>query len=101
VFAILCLRSLYFLLAEVIDKFHYLKAGLSIVLVFIGAKMLATIVGLHIDTAVSLGVVALVLIGSVVLSLLRPKPAEDATDASDPGDAESDAAPAGTEETGR
>ncbi|HEX2206588.1 MAG TPA: TerC family protein [Longimicrobium sp.] len=43
VFAILCLRSLYFLLAGVIDKFHYLKLGLSAVLVFIGAKMLATI----------------------------------------------------------
>jgi tellurite resistance protein TerC len=76
VFAILCLRSLYFLLAEVIDKFHYLKAGLSVVLIFIGAKMLATMFGLHVDTAVSLCIVALVLIGSVVLSLLRPKPTE-------------------------
>ena len=40
VFAILGLRSLYFLLAGVIDKFHYLKLGLSVVLVFVGAKML-------------------------------------------------------------
>ncbi|HEX8244572.1 MAG TPA: TerC family protein [Longimicrobium sp.] len=80
VFAILCLRSLYFMLAEVIDKFHYLKAGLSIVLVFIGAKMLATIFHVHVDTAVSLAIVATVLIGSVVLSLLRPLPPEEKRD---------------------
>ncbi|HEX8906758.1 MAG TPA: TerC family protein [Longimicrobiaceae bacterium] len=83
VFAILCLRSLYFMLAEVIDKFHYLKTGLSIVLVFIGVKMLATMpfIGLHMDTAVSLCVVAAVLIGSVVLSLLRPAKPKEETDA--------------------
>ncbi|HEU4556295.1 MAG TPA: TerC family protein [Longimicrobium sp.] len=72
VFAILCLRSLYFLLAGVIDRFHYLKLGLSVVLVFIGAKMLATFFDIHVNTLVSLLVVAGVLIGSVVLSLLRP-----------------------------
>jgi tellurite resistance protein TerC len=72
VFAILCLRSLYFLLASVIDRFQYLKLGLSIVLVFIGAKMLATMFHVHVDTFVSLLVVAGLLLGSVVLSLLRP-----------------------------
>jgi tellurite resistance protein TerC len=72
VFAILCLRSLYFLLAEVIDRFHYLKTGLSAVLVFIGGKMLATIFGVHVDTAVSLCVVAAILVASVVFSLLHP-----------------------------
>jgi len=76
VFAILCLRSLYFLLAGVIDRFQYLKLGLSVVLVFIGAKMLAGLVHIHIDTFVSLLVVAGVLLGSVVLSLLRPPKAE-------------------------
>jgi tellurite resistance protein TerC len=74
VFAILCLRSLYFMLASVIDRFHYLKLGLSVVLVFIGAKMLATIFHFHVDTLVSLLVVAGVLLGSVALSLLRPPP---------------------------
>lgn len=74
VFAILCLRSLYFLLAAVIGKFQYLKTGLAIVLVFIGGKMLATIFGVHVPTGVSLGVVAVVLVGSVVISLLRPPP---------------------------
>src|SRR5215213_9885731 len=57
VFAILCLRSLYFLLAGVMDKFHYLKIGLSIVLVFIGAKMLVAMAGLHIPIGLSLAVV--------------------------------------------
>jgi len=74
VFAILCLRSLYFMLASVIDRFHYLKLGLSVVLVFIGAKMLATMFHVHVDTLVSLLVVAGVLLGSVALSLLRPAP---------------------------
>jgi tellurite resistance protein TerC len=77
VFAILCLRSLYFLLAGVMDKFHYLKLGLSIVLVFIGAKMLATAADIHVPIGLSLGIVAGVLVGSVVLSLLRPKAAEE------------------------
>ena len=71
VFAILGLRSLYFVLAGVIDKFHYLKLGLSVVLVFVGVKMV--IVDFYkIPVAVSLGVVAAVLIGSVVASLLWP-----------------------------
>jgi tellurite resistance protein TerC len=76
VFAILCLRSLYFLLAGVIDKFHYLKLGLSVVLVFIGVKMLASGY-VHVPTPVSLAVVALVLVGSVVLSLMFPKELEE------------------------
>jgi len=76
VFAILCLRSLYFLLAGVIDKFHYLKLGLSIVLMFIGAKMLVTALHFHIPVTVSLGVVAGVLGFSVVASLIWPKALE-------------------------
>jgi len=82
VFAILCLRSLYFLLAGIIDRFHYLKLGLSVVLVFIGGKMLATMFHWHMETWVSLLVVAGVLLSSVALSLLRPPPdtAPDPTD---------------------
>ena len=76
VFAILCLRSLYFLLAGVIDKFHLLKLGLSIVLVFIGVKMLLS--GFyHIPIGVSLGVVAGVLGLSVVGSLAFPQVLEE------------------------
>ncbi|HEX8218222.1 MAG TPA: TerC family protein [Chloroflexia bacterium] len=71
VFAILGLRALYFALAGIMDRFHYLKLGLSIVLGFVGAKMLLDAF-IHIETWVSLVVVAVVLTISVVVSLLRP-----------------------------
>ncbi|HEX6927424.1 MAG TPA: TerC family protein [Longimicrobiaceae bacterium] len=72
VFAILGLRSMYFLLAGVIEKFHLLKFGLAIVLMFVGVKMLLTYFDLHIPILISLAVVAGVLTSSVVLSLLIP-----------------------------
>ena len=75
IFAILGLRALYFMLAGVIHKFHYLKLGLSAVLVFVGAKMLMVDI-FPIPVGVSLGVIALVLGGSVGASLLWPKAAE-------------------------
>ena len=78
VFAILGLRALYFLLAGVIHKFHFLKVGLSIVLVFIGAKMLLSEI-YKIPIAISLGVVAAVLTISVVASLMFPKKAVEAS----------------------
>lgn len=86
VFAILGLRSLYFLLAGVIEKFHYLKIGLAIVLTFIGAKMLIVAAGVHIPIHVSLGVVAVVLTGSVVASVIWPKNAERDIDVDLPPD---------------
>jgi len=73
VFAILGLRSLYFALAGVLDKFHYLKIGLGIVLTFVGVKMLLGHTPWKIDTLVSLGVIVAVLAGSVIVSLLLPK----------------------------
>jgi tellurite resistance protein TerC len=95
VFAIMGLRSLYFLLAGVVEKFHYLKAGLAIILTFIGVKMLlkpissglayllnqagATTLaeyakrGTDIPIGIALGIVALVLVGSIVASLIWPK----------------------------
>ena len=63
---------MYFLLAGVVDKFRYLRYGLAIVLVFIGMKMLVTALGLDIPIWASLAFVALVLIGSVLLSLKFP-----------------------------
>ena len=70
--AILGLRALYFLLANVMDKFQYLKFGLSVVLIFIGTKMM--IVDLyHIPVGASLGVVASVLTISVLASLWKSK----------------------------
>jgi len=70
VFAILGLRSMYFLLAGVVEKFRYLRLGLAIVLTFIGVKMLVVAVGFHIPIKISLAFVALVLVGSVVASLV-------------------------------
>jgi len=72
VFAILGLRSLYFLLADLADRFRYLKTGLAAVLVFVGAKMSAVEV-VKIPPLVSLAVVAGILAASVVASVLRPR----------------------------
>ena len=69
--AILGLRSMYFLLAAVMGRFVYLNVGLGIVLAFVGVKMLLTDI-YHIHIGVSLGVVAAVLFGSILLSILRP-----------------------------
>jgi len=72
VFAILGLRALYFLLADIMDKFEYLKFGLSAVLIFVGTKMV--IVDLYkIPIGVSLGVVAGILAISILLSLWKAK----------------------------
>jgi tellurite resistance protein TerC len=76
VFAILGLRSMYFLLAGVVEKFQYLKMGLAVVLTFIGVKMLVVAVDVHIPIWTSLVFVATVLLSSVAASLLWPKEAE-------------------------
>jgi len=75
IFAILGLRSLYFLLAGVVEKFHLLKIGLSLVLVFVGVKMLV-VDFMKIPVVLSLGVIAFLVGASVVASLLWPKAAK-------------------------
>ena len=71
VFAVLGLRSLYFLMARVVYKFHHLKYGLSLILVFIGVKMLiADYYKISIPT--SLGFIVVVLAASIVASLIFP-----------------------------
>ena len=72
VFAILGLRSLFFALSGIMEMFHYLKYGLSLILIFIGAKMLAADF-LHIPTGIALGVVAGILAVSVIGSVIRMK----------------------------
>jgi tellurite resistance protein TerC len=72
IFAILGLRSLFFLLAEMVDKFRYLKVGLSAVLVFVGVKMVA-VEFFKIPALVSLFVILLILGISVVASLVADK----------------------------
>ena len=74
-FAILGLRSLYFLLGGMPGKFRYLNIGLGVILAFVGVKML--VVGkplhVHVPTALSLGVIIGVLAVTVVLSLLADR----------------------------
>lgn len=72
VFAILGLRSLYFILRGAVDKFHYLKIGLSAVLTFVGIKMLAGY-WYHLPVGISLGVIALLLGGAIIASLIRSR----------------------------
>jgi tellurite resistance protein TerC len=86
--AILGLRSLYFLLAGVMESFYYLRFGLAIILSFIGVKMLTPLVtgwflgghSVHIPTTISLGVIVVTLLASVVASLIRSRRLASATD---------------------
>ena len=79
IFAIMGLRALYFLLADVADRFHLLRYGLAMVLAFIGSKMLVA-PWYHIPVQASLAVVAMLIGGSVAASLIatRGKPREGA-----------------------
>lgn len=72
VFAILGLRSLYFVLAGAIGFFRYLKVGLSLVLCFIGAKMLAE-AWIDVDTKLSLMIVATIIITSILMSIIAAR----------------------------
>ena len=77
IFAILGLRSLYFLLAAAVHRFAYLKQALSLVLIFIGSKIFLAVIGVHIPAVVSLTVTLLLLSGGVFVSLLKtPKTKE-------------------------
>ncbi|MFV0132054.1 TerC family protein [Streptomyces sp. HMX87] len=88
-FAILGLRALYFLLAGLLDRFHYLSKGLALILAFIGVKLILQASHKIISTSipevhalVSLSVVVIVLAASILLSVVRPAPSDD-TGASD------------------
>src|SRR2546425_1691859 len=70
VFAILGLRSLYFVFANAMGRFSYLKLGLAVVLSFVGVKMVLADI-FHIPTALSLGVIAVVLTVAIVASIMR------------------------------
>lgn len=72
VFAVLGLRSLYFALASMMDRFHYLHYGISVVLILIGAKMISAHY-FEIPTAWALATVVLVLVISVVMSMMIPR----------------------------
>ena len=83
VFAILGLRSLYFALAGVMQMFHHLHYGLSAILVFVGAKMLLADV-YPVPIGAALGVVAGILLLSIVASILQPRKEEAALPADPP-----------------
>lgn len=68
-FAILGLRAMYFLLADLIHRFVYLKVGLALVLVWVGIKMLLKVDLFYIPTTVSLAVITVLIGGSIALSL--------------------------------
>ena len=76
IFAVMGLRSLFFLLATVVQKFHLLKYGLAVILTFVGAKMLLES-WVHVPIVLSLGVVLGVLGLSIVASLLWPQSKPD------------------------
>jgi tellurite resistance protein TerC len=112
-FAILGLRALYFMLAGLLDRFHYLNMGLAIILAFIGGKLILQ--ASHkmispdipeIPSPISLAVIVVVLAASVVLSLLRPAPIPAAPAAQEepptppPGTAASSPRPAGDPQAG-
>ncbi len=85
VFAILGLRSLYFALAGIIDKFRFLNIGLALVLSFVGVKMLI-VKWYEIPTWLALSTVALILSLAVTISVLLPEPEEEEEEESDVND---------------
>ncbi len=78
IFAILGLRNLYFLLAGAVDKFHMLKYGLGLVLIFVGLKMvwLNRLFGGHFPIGISLGIIIGTIAASIVASLMFPRKQE-------------------------
>lgn len=73
IFAIMGLRALFFLIENILHRFHHLQKGLAIILLFIGLKMLVGIFGLHISSMISFGVIIFALGASIVLSIIFPK----------------------------
>ena len=69
IFAVLGLRSLFFLLKGALDQFDYLQQGIAIVLIFIGVKMLIEYFGIHINIMISLAVIVACLTGSILYSI--------------------------------
>jgi len=73
IFAVMGLRAMFFLIENILHRFHHLQKGLSFILVFIGAKMLTGIFGLHISSLFSFGVIMAALGLSLLLSVIFPK----------------------------
>mgnify|MGYP000456893237 CR=1 FL=1 len=82
IFAVLGLRSLYFLLKGAVNKFQYLQQGIAIVLVFIGVKMLVPLVfkNFHVPVTISLMVIVICLAGSILYSIQEARRRKDEND---------------------
>ncbi|OIO18449.1 MAG: tellurium resistance protein TerC [Candidatus Magasanikbacteria bacterium CG1_02_32_51] len=73
IFAIMGLRALFFLIENILHRFHHLQKGLAFILLFIGAKMLSGIFGLHISSLISFAIIITALLTSIILSIIFPK----------------------------
>jgi tellurite resistance protein TerC len=76
IFAVMGLRAMFFLLAGIIDKFYLLHKGLSIILFFIGAKMLLEIFDIDVNVYLSFTVIIATLILSIIFSVIIPRKKE-------------------------
>ena len=83
IFAIMGLRALYFLLANLLGMFAYLKYGISVILAFVGCKMIAATAGMHVPIQISLLVIFSCLVLAIVASL---KFGEKQTEAANPAE---------------
>ncbi len=80
IFAVMGLRAMFFLLAGIIDKFYLLQKGLSIILFFIGAKMLLEIVPYEIPPTLSFTVIIVTLTLSIIFSVVIPRASEESSE---------------------
>jgi len=80
IFAVMGLRAMFFLLAGIIDKFYLLQKGLSIILFFIGAKMLLEIWDIQFSAYVSFSVIIATLTLSIIFSVIVPRKLEEGED---------------------
>ncbi len=74
IFAVMGLRAMFFLMAGVLDRFYLLQKGLSLILMFIGVKMLLEIIDIEIPIFISFSVILLCLGFSILISIIKPKP---------------------------
>ena len=79
IFAVLGLRSMFFLLKNAVDKFSYLPQGIAVVLIFVGAKMLAELAGIQIPIYVSLLVICVCITAAILYSINKNKDREESS----------------------
>ena len=73
IFAVMGLRAMFFMLRGAVDKFHFLQQGISVVLMFIGVKMMIGIFHWEIPNLISLATILSILFLAIIVSLLKPK----------------------------